>query len=170
MRIIVEANRLKALTHQEAIFQLVVNEGKSLTQASRILALDLSQVSRLWARLLEDMGKNSPKTPDRLAEMRELMNARLESTIRSTYPQIEEDIDAETGEKVLTSTEENPQMLAVRLKAMQQQAELYGLKIETQPMLTDDLPYETPAEIAGDVRSKLLELHSRSHLAGKTGT
>lgn len=159
-----EANRLKALTHQEAIFQLVVNEGKSLTQASRILDLDLSQVSRLWARLLEDMGRNSPKTPERLSEMRELMNARLESTIRSTYPQMEEDIDAETGEKVQTTTEENPQMLAVRLKAMQQQAELYGLKVEAQPMIGDVLPYSTPQEIMGDVRQKVLEIHSRRHL------
>lgn len=160
---------MKALTHQEAIFQLVVNEGKSLTQASRILALDLSQVSRLWSRLLEDMGKNSPKSPERLDGMREVMNARLEATIRSTYPIMEEgeDIDAETGQRVLTTQEENPQMLAIRLKAMQQQAELYGLKIEAQPMLGDTLPYSTPEEIAGDVRRRVLEFHKRPELADK---
>ncbi len=160
---ILERNRTRSMTQEQAVFQLFVNEGKSFIEISDELDLCLSSVSKAWTRVKQDLAANAPKSPEEMSSMRELINARLEATIRATYPKPEvlPDIDMETGQNITIQPPANASMMAIRLKALDQQAKLYGVNMEQAVLLNDAAPYKTPDEIAETVRAHLLTMHGR---------
>ena len=155
------------LTTRQVIFELHVRQGKRLIDVAHSLGLAASTVSEHWKAIREDIAANASATPEMLASMRQVIAARLEATIEETYPQEEDeeegdDIDAETGEKISKEGKKaNPALLAIRLKALDQLATLYGVKLEQQPTTSDSQPYTTPAEIAESVKARILELHQK---------
>lgn len=158
------------MTQEQAIFQLFVNEGMTFHEISDELDVSYSNVCRLWNRVKEDLAANAPRSPDEMAAMRELINARLEATIRATYPKAETlpDIDMETGKNITIQPPANAAMMAIRLKALDQQAKLYGVNLEQQPSNESLVPYKTPEEVAETVQRHILEQHGRGNLAEPT--
>lgn len=163
---ILERNRARGMTQEQAVFQLFVNEGKSFIEISDELDLCISSVSKVWTRVKQDLADNAPKSPEEMSAMRELINARLEATIRATYPKLEvsPDIDMETGQNLTIQPPANAAMMAIRLRALDQQAKLYGVNVEQSVLVTDLPPYTAPEEIAARVTQRMLELHGRGDL------
>lgn len=155
--------RAQGIEIEEKVWQLYVT-GRRQTAIAGQLHLSESRVSRYVARRLQRIEENAPCNPAKLAVMRELIAARLEATIAETHqhPEIVHDASGELGIVTIPAT---VPMLAVRLKALDQLAKLYGLNMQSQPNQESAKPYMTPPEIAAAVNERILALHGRSMLS-----
>ena len=152
--------RAQGIEIEEKVWQLCVT-GKRQTAIAAQLKLSESRVSRYVSRRLQRIEENAIRTPDQLAYMREIIAARLEATIEATHPNQEIVFDA-SGKPAPVEIPTTAPMLAIRLKALDQLAKLYGLNMTSQPPTENVKPYMTPPEIAAAVQERILALHGRS--------
>jgi predicted transcriptional regulator len=152
--------RAQGIETEEKVWTLYVKGKRQATIASE-LGLSKSRISRYVARRLQRIEENAPCAPEELACMRELIADRLEATIEETYVD-QEIIDEETGEKQLERAPATPRMLAVRIKALDQLARLYGFNLPPQPHSEKPQPFSAPLEIAAKVNQRILALHTQS--------
>jgi len=152
--------RAQGIEIEEKVWQLCVT-GKRQTAIAAHLNLSESRVSRYVSRRLQRIEENAIRTPDQLAYMREIIAARLEATIEATHPNPEIVFDA-SGQPAPVEIPATAPMLAIRLKALDQLAKLYGLNMQSQPHQESVEPYATPPEVAAAVNEWILALHGRS--------
>lgn len=154
--------RLKTLgaTNRQVIFELHARQGRSITEVAQIMGLSYHAVYAQWELIKADVAANAPTTAEQFTAIREVIDTHLQNTIEATYAKAEI-VDEKTGETQTIEMPANPQMLAIRLKALDQRAKLYGVNLEQQAQDTGQQPYSAPDEIASEVRQKILELHQR---------
>jgi predicted transcriptional regulator len=145
---------------EEKVWRLYIT-GKRQTAIAAQLQLSESRVSRYVAHRLHHIEQNAPRNPDELAVMRELIAARLESTIEETYRHTKS-VDHASGKLSLVTKPATAPMLAIRLKAMDQLAKLYGINLPPQLHSEKSQLYTTPLEIAAKVNQRILALHGHS--------
>jgi len=154
--------RAQGIEIEEKVWQLCVT-GKRQTAIAAHLNLSESRVSRYVSRRLQRIEENAIRTPDQLAYMREIIAARLEATIEATHPNPEIVFDA-GGKPAPVEIPATAPMLAIRLKALDQLAKLYGLNMVSQPHTENVMPYLSPPEVAAAVQEHILAMYGRSHV------
>lgn len=154
--------RLKTLgaTNKQVIFELHARQGRPIIEVAAIMGLSYSAVYQHWEAIKADIAANAPTTPEQFTAIRETIDAHLQATIEATYARAEV-VDEKTGEATVIEMPANPQMLAVRLKALDQRAKLYGVNLEQQAQEGGTPPYAAPDIIAEEVKRKILDLHKR---------
>lgn len=154
--------KLKALgmSTKLVIFELHCRQGRSLPDVAAIMGLSHEGVRRHWVAIQADIAAQAPSTPEQFTAIRETIDAHLQATIEATYARAEV-VDEKTGEATVIEMPANPQMLAVRLKALDQRAKLYGVNLEQQAQESGTPPYAAPDIIAEEVKRKILDLHKR---------
>lgn len=162
-RIAAWQRRSKALgLHQrQVVFELHCRQGYDLTEVAEMLGVSFSTVSHHWKQVQDLLIEQAPRSPEQLTAMREKIAAGLWATVETTFCRmaVGEGDDIKTVELPAT-----PQMLAIRLKAYDQLAKLYGVNMEQIAESRDVTPYASPQQLAGEVQRKVLELHGRKNL------
>jgi len=146
------------LSQRQVIWELHVRQGKPLLEIASILKISLEGVCNHWRHIRESIAENAPKTEADYIAVREELHAVLRQTIEETYQKAK---IIENGKEIELSMPTCPKMLAIRLKAVDQIARLYGVNQEVQAVGTGTLPYATPAEIMDAVRQRVLALHGK---------
>lgn len=159
-RRVLERMKTLGLSTRQAVFELHARQGRTLAEVAEIMGLSLSGIYQHWQAIKADIVANAPTTPEQFVAIREEIAARLMATIESTHSRAEF-VDEATGKATVIEMPACPKMLAVRLKALDQLAKLYGVNLEQQAQDTGQQPYSAPDEIASEVRQKILELHQR---------
>lgn len=152
--------RAQGIEIEEKVWQLYVSGRRQRVIAAQ-LQMSESRVSRYVARRLQRIEENAPRSSDELSLMRELLAARLEATIAETY-QHPKYVDNTNEEPVIAATPVSAPMIAVRLKALDQLAKLYGLNLPPQLHIEKSQLHATPVEIAATVNQRILALHGHS--------
>lgn len=169
-------NRLRRMQamgmhHRQVVFELHCREGRPLTEVAALLGMTHSGVSHHWVQVQEMLAEQAPRTPEQLTAVREEVAARLWATVEQTYGRTE--VVDEDGEVTLVEEAPTPQLLAIRLRALEQISKLYGVLGETPgvagggvPGMAVLSPYVTPAVLAEEVRARRLALYGRGSAAG----
>lgn len=69
--------------------------------------------------------------------------------------------------ETMVEVQPSTQMLAIRLKAMDQLSKLYGMSLEREPAPQGPQPYAAPEEVAEGARRRLLQMHGVAGAEGK---
>ena len=137
------------MTNEQAIWHLHVVEGLPFVEIARQLGLGLNTVRSHYELIVAEIAANAPKTEGDYTSMRQELGARIMA--------VHNDATGGMGDP----KRHNPKMLAVRLTALRQYAQLYGLNLEQEQQDKGATPYVTPEEIALDVQRKALALYGR---------
>lgn len=134
------------MCNRQSVWELHVKQGLTLTKVAEIMDLSIPRVCAMYREWREFLIANCPKTSNDFLAMREELNAQLDSVIN----------DACADRK-------DSRMMAIRLKAIEQKARLYGLNLEQKADGdSDGVPYATPDEIAEAVQKRAMEMHGRA--------
>lgn len=152
------------LQQRQAVFELHCRQGYSLREVGAMLGMPITTAQHHWAELKRMLAEETPMTPEEMTTMREEIAARLWVMVEQTHGRTE--VTGEDGEVTRVEEAPTPQMLAVRLRALEQIARLYGVYGEasaagSSPAL---LPHEMPAELAVAVRQRQLEAYGRGEV------
>jgi transposase-like protein len=153
--------KLKALgmSTKLVIFELYCRQGRSMADVAAIMGMSYEGVRRHWVAMQADLAAAAPTTPERAAAMREETNAVLQATIEATFSRAE--MVDETGKATVVEMPASPQMLAVRLKALDQRAKLYGLNLEQVATDSGPKPYQAPEEVSARVTKHLQLMYNQ---------
>ncbi len=154
--------RAHGLEIEEKVWRLYMTGQRQVAIAAQ-LGVCPSRVCRYISRRLESIEQAAPRTGEEFAAMREQIAAKLWRVVEETHarPGIVEDA---TDEKDIIELTPTPQMLAVRLKSLEQLSRIYGLAMPVVQRNDAAQPYSKPSEIAERVQAMILEKHGRSEL------
>lgn len=160
--------------HQrQAVFELHCRQGYSLEEVGVMLGVSTKMASHHWAELKRTLAEQAPNTPEQMTAVREEIAARLWAAVEETHGRTE--VMGKDGEVTTVNEAATPQMLAVRLRALEQLAKLYavcgegpGIGIgagggtQAQPQ-----PFVTPLAVMEEVRRRQVELFRRCGAGGE---
>ncbi len=152
--------RERGRTVPEVVYELHVQRGFSLLQISRILEVSVEEVERHWEEGRAALQEQAPKSEADFTALREQISLMLWRTVEATY---EEGTRAAGGGEAaaaalaagtVDAVIPKPPMMSVRLRALKQLCELYGVRTEGRAGAEEvkRAPYATPEEIVGWVR------------------
>lgn len=150
--------RTQAGRHRQAVFELHVRQGRSLDEIGEMLGIHRSSVAFHWKAMQMMLVENAPQTPEQMTAVREEIAARLRATIEQTHGRTEV---VEDGKVMTVESPPTPQMLAIRLRALEQMTRLYDLGLERPATAALPSVYMTPAALVEEVRLRRLELYRR---------
>lgn len=175
-RAFIAQRRAQGMTLREKVFELHVSQARPLLEVARMLGVKVHLVSYHWQQLQKQILANAPSSPDDFAVLRERIGAMLWRTIAQTCPEEEAlpftlNADGEVGPGAEVAVKgavttavpvpmTAPQVMAIRLKALEQLARLYDLGLDSGARADPTaLPYATPEEIAAAARERVMDLH-----------
>lgn len=153
------------LHQRQAVFELHCRQGYSLEEVGVMLGVSTKMASHHWAELKRALAEQAPSTPEQMTAVREEIAARLWAAVEETHGRLE--VVGTDGEVTTVNEAATPQMLAVRLRALEQLAKLYGVcgegpgigaggEARAQPK-----PFVTPLTVMVEVRRRQVELFRR---------
>lgn len=155
--------RKEGLTVTDLVRRLYLQRGLSLLHISRVLELSLEEVERHWKEGRAMQLEQAPKTAGDFTALREQISLALWQTVELTYaegtfvqePKVAGVTDGDEKKEEEAVVPKAP-MLGVRLRALKQLCELYGLGADGLAQKGEtSAGYSTPEEIAGRVRDWL---------------
>lgn len=162
--------RERGMQQRQVVFELHCRQGRSLNEVGEMLGITKGAVTYHWRQVQKMLAEEAPRTPEQMVMLREEIAARLRATIDQTHPRKE--VTLEDGQVTLVDAPPTPQLLAIRLRALEQMARLYDLNLEQPPPVAlaegGPLPprYVTPESLAEMMQQRRLELHGRGHGPG----
>ena len=123
--------RAQGMETEEKVWQLYVT-GRRQTAIAGQLKMSESRISRYVARRLQRIEENAASNPDELAFMRKQLAVCIWATIAETHLRPDSVSGKGRGPVMAKKMEASAPMLAVRLKAFDQLAKLYGLYKQSQ--------------------------------------
>lgn len=164
--------REHGLQQRQVVFELHCRQGRSLTEVGEMLGITRVAVGYHWRQVQKRLAEEAPRTPEQMVMLREEIAARLRATIDETH--LRKEAVLEDGQVTTVAAPPTPQLLAIRLRALEQMARLYDLNLEQPPAvampeggpLPSPSPYVTPAALAEEVRVRRLELYRRGGAVG----
>lgn len=140
-----ERARVRGLQGRGLVWELHVVQGRSLAETGRLLGLDAGAVVALHAEMRAEMAGRAPRSEADFQAVREEVRERLVSVIEDA-----------------SRAPEDPRLLAVRQRACDQLAELYGLKMQRRGNAGETAPVYAPTEeIAAAVEVRVRSLYGR---------
>lgn len=156
--------KLLGLETRQMAWDLHVVQGYSKTDTAHLLGVTSQRVWQIIEDAKAECARLAPASPDDFAARREEVHARLLSIYEDAcYRPSVTTKDAQTGEDVVDELgiAPNPQLLAIRLKCLDQMAKLHGLNMEQSLGAGVGQRYDTPEEVADKVRALGLDRHGR---------
>lgn len=134
----------------ELVWELHVVQGRSLPVTARLLGMPCAEAAELHAQGRARAGERAPKSEADFQAVREEVRDRLVSIIE----------DASRGP-------EDPRLLAIRQRACDQLADLYGLKMQRRGgagASAEETPpvYAPPEDLAALVEARVRNLYGRA--------
>lgn len=155
------------MTGREMVFELHVRQGRPLVEVAELLEMPLAEARVEWGLLRAEMAERAPRAEAEFTMLREQLAAGLWTVVEQSQPR-ERSLD-DAGREVETAVAPCPRLLALRLRALDQISKLYGVNLERPEEDHSPLPYAAPAEIAQEVRRKVLALHGRGEEGERGG-
>lgn len=168
--------RLRALGmhHRQVVSELHCREGRSLGEIAEVLGLSRAAVADHWRKAQEMLAQQAPRTAEEFTAMREGIAARLWATVEQTHGRTE--VVGKDGEVTTVEAPPTPQLLAIRLRTLEQISKLYGICGEGPGTAgggngsssgpgsgsgPSAAGYVTPEALAELMQQRRLELHGR---------
>lgn len=150
--------------HRQAVFELHCRQGYSLDEVGVMLGVSAKVAGRHWEELKRMLAEQAPRTPEQLLAVREEIAARLWAAVEQTHGRT--DVVGEDGEVTTVEAAPTPQMLAVRLRALEQIAKLYGVWGEgpgtaAESGVKPPPLFMMPEGVVAEVRRRQLEFFRR---------
>lgn len=155
----IESRKLLGLQTHQLCWELHIVQGRSKADTARLLDMSVTRVCQCIDNCEAELLSRQPKTDDDFAKRRLQLSERIQAVHDAACPSPAE-LTYDEGTGKLVEPEPDPRLLAIRLKALEQQAKLWGLNLERPADGGQTIPaYATPAEIAEAVQRRALELH-----------
>lgn len=162
------------LHQRQAVFELHCRQGYSLHEVGVMLGVSTKTAAHHWAELKRMLAEEAPRTPEQWIAVREEIAARLWAAVEQTHGRSE--FVGEDGEVTTVEEAATPQMLAVRLRALEQIAKLYGVCGEgpgipaaNGGVTREPAVFVMPEVMVAEVRRRQLEFFRRCGTEGVGG-
>ncbi len=146
-------------------WDLHVVQGYSKSETALLLGVTPQRVWQIIEEAKAECAALAPSSPEAIGVRREEIHSRLLSIYEEACrrPQVKT-VDAKTGDEIVDELDlaPNPQLLAIRLKCLDQMAKLHGLNMEQTVGASGGQRYDTPEEVAEKVRALGLDRHGRA--------
>lgn len=137
-----EAVLYDGMPTRDKVFRLHIQKGWELMEIARALGVSYQAIWQHWQSLEAEIA--AAPADIETAKRRALMRIRLEEQFSRA-----------------SRIADKERSIILCLKTLETMARLDGLNLENQLPESGNVPYAAPAEIASDVRAKILELHGR---------